>query len=69
MVSSLRNFVSMFLRENQETKKIKSARPSYNENSKICWNCKYYCTFACLCHMDGVQKDYAETCNLFKKDE
>ena len=35
---------------------------------RICWNCIYYCTFACLCHKDGKQKDYRKTCEYHKED-
>lgn len=33
------------------------------ESGKVCWNCKQYDSFACLCQLNGIQIDHLETCD------
>ena len=34
---------------------------------EICWNCKHFDSFACVCHVHGTGKDAIDTCNQFRK--
>lgn len=36
-------------------------------NNEICWNCKNFDSFACVCHVHGIGKDAMDTCDKFRK--